>query len=139
LGPPLSRPEKSPLAAGACVDLPIEIADKYFMANAVTERFQFMTAKAICGRCAVQAVCLAEAMEQPPVEAGVRGGESVRGILKLRYRHLRGEASAEVLAAKAIAAQQPLGGLRTAATLLAGRFEDVPLVSLQPVVQRRIG
>jgi hypothetical protein len=130
LGPRMRATEEGPLASGACVDLPIEVADKYFMADRSTERFQFLTAKAICGHCAVQAACLIEAIEQQPIVIGVRGGESARAISHLRYRHLRGEASASALAAEAILRQLPLGGLNNAPRMRGGHFADAEVLAI---------
>ena len=123
--------EESPLANGAYVDLPIKVVDKYFMSSPVTDRFNFLTAKAICGRCAVQAACLIEAIEQAPIEIGIRGGESVHGIEHLRYRYLRGEASSAVLTAEALLQQPPVGGLNNAPKLRAGRFHDAELLPIR--------
>lgn len=129
--------EESPLANGACVDLPIEVVDKYFMADPQVARFQFLTAKAICGRCVVQSLCLIEAIEQAPSGTGVRGGESARAITELGSRHRRGEASATALANGALLLQLPNGGLAKAPGLRAGHFSDARTLSVQPPRGRR--
>ena len=116
------------LKRGACLDLPLAVVDKYFAANQHTEYFQFLTAKAICGKCAVRAACLVDAIQMPSPASSVRGGESAPAIERLHRRYVSGEASAEALAADALLRQR---GSRTASdspTLRAGRFADAPLI-----------
>ena len=50
--------EHDPLRAGACMTLPDFVIDKHFLANGNTEHFETETARAICARCIVKALCL---------------------------------------------------------------------------------
>jgi hypothetical protein len=121
--------EHDQLNGGACLDLPLAVVDKYFMADPFTERFQHLTAKAICGRCAVRAACLADAIRLPGSSGTIRGGESGTAIQALHRRYLGGEASAEALAAQALLRQRPLGGITASRSLRAGQFEAAELLS----------
>ena len=116
-----------------CLSLPLEVVDKYFMADPATERFQYLTAQRICGRCAVQAACLVEAIQQPRTTAGVRGGESASHINDLRVSFREGAASAESLALNAIAHQAARVDVSTSPTLRSGEFADVPLIEPRPL------
>lgn len=113
---------------GLCWDMPPTIVDKYFLANKQTEYFQYLTAKAICGHCAVRAACLVEAIQLPPSEQSIRGGESAGTIRKLHNRFVTGEASAEALAAAALLRQRRERGVAGSIKLRAGQFADVPLI-----------
>lgn len=80
---------------GACMDLPPQVLDKYFMAGMQTDPFNHYTARAICGNCAVRAACLADAIASPAVFGDsmdlVRAGEPGIAVSALRRRHfLRG-------------------------------------------------
>lgn len=69
------RSERYPdLEGGACTELAPGIAAKYFEANASTERFLTNTAKAICGHCAIQTMCLEAALKRTYPDRGVVGG-----------------------------------------------------------------
>jgi hypothetical protein len=115
----------SPLEGGACLDLDYRVVDKYFQANGTTERFQFLTAQAICGNCEVQLECLIDAVTSPP-SAGIRGGESTTSIELMRRDVSTGRAEAEELALRAIARQRPLAVLRASRFLRKGEGPDVP-------------
>jgi hypothetical protein len=120
--------EQDRLRAGACVGLPPAVIDKYFMADGCAERFQFLTAKAICGRCAVQAACLIEAIRFP--SGGVRGGESTTDIGDMHRDYVMGRATAESLAASALLRQRRKPGVADSPSLRAGRFRDTPLIPI---------
>jgi hypothetical protein len=117
------------LVGGVCTELPIAIVDKYFLAEAFAERFHHLTAKAMCGRCAVQLACLTDALQLPAQRgAPVRGGESSSSIERLRDRLRAGEGSAAEIAAAAIARQARNGGLDGARELRLGHFSDATLI-----------
>lgn len=109
----------------ACADLPYQVVDKYFEAHAFEQRFEHLTAKAICGHCAVQAACLAEAIQEPRSYV-TRGGESPGALRHLRREYLAGVPVEDVVTA-ALARQKPHGGIN-ARTMRAGKFNDVGLV-----------
>lgn len=72
--------EHDPLRAGACMTLPALVINKYFWANAHTERFEAETARAICVRCIVKALCLTRAIVHVPPDVGVVAGQSANVI-----------------------------------------------------------
>jgi hypothetical protein len=113
----------SGLEGGACLDLPLVVVDKYFMA---TERFQQFTAKAICGHCAVQLACLTAAIEEPGTPMGIRGGEAATARYQYQIRYRAGEAATE-LAIEAISRQRS-PPITNGSTLRAGHFRSVPLL-----------
>lgn len=115
------------LEHGACLDLPLAVVDKYFLADPNTEYFQYLTAKAICGQCAVRAACLLDAITLPSPSVGVRGGESARAIRRLHERYLDGD-NAEALVTAALLAQRHARTVANSSGLRAGRFDDVPLI-----------
>jgi Transcription factor WhiB len=121
----MTAAENDSLTGGACLDLPLAVVDKYFMADPRHEYFQYLTAKAICGRCAVRAACLAEAIVLPPTEGGIRGGESAGAIRRMHRRLATGQVPAETLAAEAVLHQPTLGGIADSRMLRRGRFPDV--------------
>jgi hypothetical protein len=100
------------LAQGACADLLPEVVDKYLFSNANTEAFQAMTAKAICGNCAVHAMCLVDAIMAPEQPRGVRGGESDHSVQALRKEYRHGAEVAELVVG-ALKRQLPMGGAGT--------------------------
>src|SRR4051812_42922223 len=114
------------LQGGACQSLAPEVADKYFQANGEGERFQFMTAKAICGGCVVRAACLEEAIIAPP-GTGIRAGESSKSLWDLHARWMDEHAGIPELVDEAMRRQKRLGGLVTTRALRAGQMGDVPL------------
>jgi hypothetical protein len=105
--------------------------DKYFMANANTERFQAATAKAICGRCAIRAACLTDAITVPWPSGGIRGGESASAIQDLHQRYEAGE-DIDLLVIEALRKQQPLQGRHGHDSLRAGRFSTAELLPTDP-------
>jgi hypothetical protein len=113
---------------GACQELAPQVVDKYFQASGATERFQFMTAKAICGGCAVRAACLEEAIIAPP-GTGVRAGESSKSLWALHARWMDEHADITELVNEALRRQKRLGGLVTTRALRAGQMDDVPLAA----------
>lgn len=130
----MSRVESADLRRGSCIDLPPAVVDKYFMANANTERFQVATARAICGRCAVQAACLMDSIKVPWPSGGVRGGESASAIQDLHRRYEAGE-DLDLLTIEALRKQLPLRGRHGSESLRAGRFSTVELL---PTPQRSV-
>jgi hypothetical protein len=133
----MNRPDNPrPLRPG-CLDLPPAVADKYFMANANTERFQVETAKAICGRCAVQATCLADAIKLPWPSGGTRGGETGNAIWDLHQRYEAGE-DLDLLTIEALRKQEPLRGQHGHESLRAGRFPDAELMPAPAVVKTTV-
>jgi hypothetical protein len=72
------------LKGAACVDLPPLVRAKYFDADAGKERFRAQTAKAICGKCAVRAVCLEAALKDEIPAYGVVGGLTASELRTLR-------------------------------------------------------
>jgi len=114
--------------SGACHDLLPEVADKYFQASRVGERFQYDTARAMCmGHCAFQLECLTQAIQKPQ-PAGIRGGESPEAIIALNHEMKRERTPAAVLAARAISHQlKPLRGAYGQPRLRAGQFDTPPL------------
>lgn len=114
------------LSQGACTDLHPAVADKYFTANRNTDLFSFLTAKAICGHCVVQAECIVDAItHESPV--GVRGGESTISLERMRAQYVRGVPASE-LVARAPPKQKYRGDARTSQRLRQARFADaVPI------------
>ncbi len=123
----MTRAVDRTLEGGACQELAPEVADKYFQSNGATERFQYMTAKSICGGCAVRAACLEDAIVAPPGH-GIRGGERAEAIWQLHARWMDQRADITELVDEALRRQKRLGGLVTTRALRAGHFEDVLLV-----------
>jgi Transcription factor WhiB len=123
----MSRAEQSNRPRGACLDLAPVVVDKYFMANANTERFQAATAKAICGRCAIQAACLLDAVKVPWPSGGIRGGETASSIQDLHRRYEAGE-DLDLLVIEALRKQQPLRGRHGHDSLRAGKFSTAELL-----------
>lgn len=121
--------EQDPLQGGACIDLPPIVIDKYFFADGKTQRFEHLTAKAICGKCAVQAACLLNAITEPIQSDGVRGGESVRSVLQLRHERIHGADPAE-LVVMALSRQQRMGGITTSAVLGRSLAKGSPRLSV---------
>lgn len=77
------RPSR--LEGGACNDLAPGIAAKYFDINTSKQPFEARTAKAICGRCAIQAVCLEAAINKKPSDLyGVIAGHTANEIVTIR-------------------------------------------------------
>ncbi len=72
------------LEGGACTELPVQVVDKYFDIDASKQRWEARTAKAICGRCAIQAVCLDAAINRTAPLRGIVGGVSANQIKTLR-------------------------------------------------------
>lgn len=120
------RPENS--RRGVCWDMPPAIVDKYFLADLQTEPFQYLTARTICGRCAVRASCLVEAIQAPAAAHGVRGGESASSIRVMHGRYVAGEATVEALATAALLRQTRKRGVSGSTRLRSGRFPNVPLI-----------
>lgn len=119
------------LSRGACMDLPPQVLDKYFYANIREQPFEHLTARAICGRCAVRAACLEDAVSSPGLvvsdEPMIRGGEASSTIRYMRRAHfLRGE-SVRVLVDNALAHQDPTRNVGDWPSLRAGRFADAEL------------
>ena len=50
----MRAPAAEQLRGGVCRDLPPAVIDEYWMADGVTERILFMTARAVCGQCAAR-------------------------------------------------------------------------------------
>lgn len=117
------------LRGGACMELPLAVVDKYFAADRNTDYFAFLTAKAICGHCAVQAACLIDAIQLPATDGDlIRGGESATAIEQLHRRFIAGDGPAEVLALTAIRRQRREGGVGGSRRLRAGCFPDAQLI-----------
>lgn len=73
------------LEGGACADLAPGIAAKYFDINTNSQTFEKKTAIAICGRCAIRAVCLEQALQTPEVDLhGVVAGHTPIEIRMLK-------------------------------------------------------
>ncbi|RAN77983.1 hypothetical protein B5P43_18300 [Bacillus sp. SRB_336] len=76
------------IEGAACADLPPFVVAKYFNINTHTQVWEKKTAKAICGNCAVQALCLEAAVAQPQnqiqgITAGLTAGE-IKAVRKWR-------------------------------------------------------
>src|SRR4051812_47926570 len=87
--PPMNT-EHDRLSAGACMRLPTVAIDRYFLANGNTDRFEPETAKAICARCPVKALCLTQAIAQVPPAGGVVAGQSADAIKQLHREAIAG-------------------------------------------------
>lgn len=124
-------------ASGACTQLPLAVVDKYFMANSRTEHFQHLTAKIMCGRCAVRAMCLVDAIQLPTSDGAIRGGEAGHSINQLHRRYLAGEASAEALAAEALLKQRLDPTLPGHRDLRAGRMANATTLRTNPSHEER--
>jgi hypothetical protein len=72
------------LEGGACTELPPEVAAKYFDIDAGKQRFEAQTAKAVCGHCAIQALCLEAAVNRTAPERGIVGGMTATQIKTIR-------------------------------------------------------
>lgn len=73
------------LEGGACAGLAPGIAEKYFDINTQTQVWERQTAKAICGNCAIRALCLDAALVKPDAELhGVIAGQTAADIRLLK-------------------------------------------------------
>lgn len=117
---------------GACMELPIEVVDKYFAADIQDAPFQHYTARAICGQCAVQAACLTEAIEAPGIlrapEGVVRAGYSGYMITRLRRRHFLSGESSMAIAREVLTVSDEGRTIVDIPFLRKGKFADAELL-----------
>lgn len=121
------------LRDAACLDLPVEVNDKYFTASARTQPFEYLTAQAICRQCPAQLPCLEDAISSPAVFTGsselIRGGESGAAIQAMRRKHFLEGVPAKRLAAMAIRQQACAPSVGSHQRLRSGRFPDAVLAT----------
>ena len=117
----------------ACLDLPLEVSDKYFGANPRTNPFEHRTAKIICRECEARTACLEEAISSPAIFAGsaelTRGGETGTAIREMRRKHFLEGIPAKALAALAISQQVDTPGIDAYRNLRKGKFPDAVLAT----------
>ncbi|MET4003896.1 hypothetical protein ABIB48_002634 [Arthrobacter sp. UYCu511] len=86
------------LEGAACAELAPGIAEKYFDINPQRQKFEAQTARAICGGCAIRAVCLEQALNKPRTQiTGITAGLAPSQIraLKLWHQYDLGELAEE--------------------------------------------
>ncbi|HEX2903378.1 MAG TPA: hypothetical protein VHO01_07955 [Jatrophihabitans sp.] len=121
------------LRAGACMDLPPAVVDKYFGAGSVAEPFEYRTAQAICRHCVAQVECLVDAISStaPFDESNelMRGGQSARAIRIMRHEHFAAGVPAADLAAAGLRRLAATRRLDRNRRFRQGRFPDtVPVL-----------
>lgn len=75
------------LRGGLCVDLPLQVVDRYWRAHARHDRFAYLTALQVCHQCPVREACLTQAVQEARSTHpfAVRGGASFADQTHLRH------------------------------------------------------
>ena len=108
-----------------------EVVDKYFFANARTNPFEYRTALAICGQCAVRGACLVEAIagKKPVVDRQeIRAGESGYAIAEIRRKYIVDGVPLRALVGQVLDEQASRRTVSDFPYLRQGRFGDVELI-----------
>jgi hypothetical protein len=127
------RPGAAALRGAACIELPLQVVDKYFSANPQTNLFEHLTARTICRRCVAQVACLEDAIGSPAIFAGsadlVRGGEAGTTIRALRRKHFLGGVAVSELVDQVLEQQANPPAVGNFKHLRRGNFPDAVLAT----------
>jgi hypothetical protein len=122
--------DTSALAGGVCTTLPVHVADAYWGARLLDDRFRFLTAQMMCAGCPVREACLVEAITQrsQPV-GGVRAGVWMSTVWALRHEYRTSNVSAWKIARRELAHWvPPFRGAHGQVSMRQGKFPSPQLL-----------